>query len=153
MAKTKQPEVDDATLAETVEAAKRELAEFEVAHRSVAEDAVEHAEQWLALVRGADGAQLHPASFAGGYRSLHRAELTEVVCAFVVSSGNFREWLLSEVAKVGGSAPGISALSRKERDARLAELKERVRTLEAEAQRRVFERARDDANAALAELG
>jgi len=145
-------EFDDATLADALETAKQELAQFEVDNRSVAEDAVEHAEQWLAFVRGAQGAQLQPASFAGGYRSLHPQAIAEVVCAFVVSSGNFREWLLTEVAAVGGSAPGISPLSRKDRDARLEELRHRIAALEAEQRRRALERTRDDATAQLAEL-
>jgi hypothetical protein len=120
---------------------------FKVANRWTPEDAREAVADWLPGARTAG--RVHAEALATGSRDRSFEAVAEVVVAFVTRQPEFRAWLEECVDELAGRSPGFTRFSRRDRDARLAELDGRVRELELELRRRVLERERAEAEAQL----
>jgi hypothetical protein len=127
-----------------------ELDSFERDNRITVDDIAENAERWLTQARGVP--LLGSQALAAGGRSLANDAILEVAAAFIVSSGEFREWLIGRARACGGS-PGFSKLSRKDRDEQVDKMKAEIGALETEIVRRNLEAERGRVETELAALG
>lgn len=113
------------------------------------DEAPRKVEEWLDVARGIP--LLGPDALAGGGRALSSDACIEVAAAFVLSSGECRQWLTECVGVVAGR-PGFSKLDTAARDAELARREAEIRSIETELERRRISARRDEADAALAAL-
>lgn len=143
--------LNDEQLTERIETLRAELQRFTSENRWVREDAVEAGEAWLERARAIVSLKPEEA-WPSGSKSLREESILEVCAAFVLTSGEFRRWLKERLGSVSGGAPGVSTLSRVERDKELQRLGGDLGAARAELTRRGLDRQKCELEDQLAAL-